>query len=83
MRCLKLDASSGGHMCLTVIGITNSPKMGGIRAVFLPGGHMGPPVVGITNSPKMKGNRTIFPLGGHIGQCYKLKAALPVTAELP
>ena len=31
-------------MSLTVVGITNSPKMEGIRAVFLPGGHIGPPL---------------------------------------
>ena len=41
---LEFGIAAGGHMSLTVVGITNSPKMGGIRAVFLLGGHMGPPL---------------------------------------
>ena len=31
-------------MCLSVVGIANSPQMGGKRTASPPGGHMGPPL---------------------------------------
>ena len=54
-------------MCLSVVGIANSPQMGGKRTASPPGGHIGPPVVGITNSQDVDVIRMTPPTDGHMG----------------
>ena len=43
-RTALVSLRRGGPMCPPVVGITNSPNVGGRRMVFLPGGHTGPPL---------------------------------------